>query len=147
MARDSLRILLAMRRRSVEQARYVLGACLVAEAGVADTIRSLDDTVRRDRETSGTWPGAHQFLEMSASRQESIDAERGVLAVDLAAAEVRSMEARGVVSAARMTAEAAEQLIGEREAAIRFESDRREQHVADDIARARLTGRPRHQPP
>jgi hypothetical protein len=142
-----MRILLSMRRRSVEQARYALGACLVAEGGVADRIRSLDDTVRRDRETGGTWPDAHQFLEMSASRQESIRAERRILAADLAAAEVRSVEARGVVSASRTAAEAVEQLIGEREAAIQFESARREQHALDDIARARLAGRQRHQPP
>jgi hypothetical protein len=143
MARDPLRILLSMRRRSVEQVRHALAARLAAEAEVADRIRSLDGTVRRDREAGEAWPDAHQFREMLVSRQEVIQAERRTMAADLAAAEIDTGEARGVVSAARTAAQAVEELIGEREAASQADAARREQHVLDDIARARLAVRRR----
>jgi flagellar biosynthesis chaperone FliJ len=141
MARDPLRILLSIRRRAVEQARYALGACLVTEAGVADRIRSLDDTVRRDHEVSKAWQESHQFLEMSAIRTEVTRTERRTISADLAVAGIRSEEARGVVSAARTAAEAVEQLIGERLVASQADAARREQHVLDDIARARRATR------
>jgi hypothetical protein len=130
-----------MRRRAVEQARYALGACLLSEAEVADRIRSLDDTARRDREVSQTWQDSHQFLEMSAIRTEATRTERRTIAADLTVAGIRSEEARGVVSAARMAAEAVEQLIAERLAASQADAAKREQHVLDDIARARTTHR------
>jgi flagellar export protein FliJ len=143
MARDPLQILLSMRRRSVEQARYALGACLATEARVTDRIRSLDDTVRRDRETVRAWQDSHQFLEMSTVRLEAMLAQRRTMLAELAMAEARSAQARGVVAAARTAAEAVEQLMGERAVANRAEADKREQHVLDDIARGRLTLHPR----
>jgi flagellar biosynthesis chaperone FliJ len=143
MARDPLRILLSMRRRSVEQARQALAGRLAAETEVADRIRLLDDATRRDREAGGAWPDSHQFLEMSASRLEVVQAERQSLAADLTAAERGAAEARGVVSTARTAAEAVEELISQREAASQADATRREQHGLDDIARTRLTVRQR----
>jgi flagellar biosynthesis chaperone FliJ len=139
MARNPLQILLSMRRRSVEQARYALGACLATEAQAADRIRSLDDTVRRDRETVRAWQDSHQFMEMSAVRLDAMLGQRRTMLAELAMAETRSAQARGVVAAARTAAEAVEQLMGERAVADRAEADKREQHVLDDIARGRLT--------
>jgi hypothetical protein len=136
MARDPLRVLQAIRRRLVEQARYALGECLKAEAAVADRIAVLDDAVRRDREASEAWQEAHRFLEMSAIRVESTRAERQAIAAELAAAAAHSAEARRVVTDARTAAEAVETLIGERAAASQAEGIRREQHVLDDIGRA-----------
>lgn len=147
MARDPLQILLSLRRRSVEQARHALAARLAAEAEVADRILSLDGTARRDREAGEAWPDAHQFLEMFASRQEVVQAERRSLAADLAAATVDTGEARGVVSAARTAAEAVKELIGGREAASQADATRQEQHVVDDIARARLSARQQRRSP
>jgi flagellar biosynthesis chaperone FliJ len=137
MARDPLRILLSMRLRSVEQARAAMGVCLAAEAEVAGRIRLLDDALRRDRETSGAWQDAHQFLEMSATHLEVVRAERRTAAMALAAAALHSEEARGVVTAARTAAEAVEQLVSERETASRVEAAKREQHALDDMSRAR----------
>ena len=141
MARDKLGILLSMRRRSVEQARYALGACLAAENEVADKIRTLDDTARRDRTTGAEWQDAHRYGEMLAIRQDVTRAERGKFLADLTSAEAESGDARGIVSNARTAAEAVEQLIAERAAVCRAEALRREQHVLDDIARTRLTTR------
>jgi hypothetical protein len=145
MARDPLRILLSMRRRSVERARQVLAARLAAATDVADRIRLLDDATRRDRAVGNAWPDAYRFLEMAASRQEVAQAERRDMADELAAAEAQAEEARSVVSATRTAAEAVEELIGQREAAGQADAARREQHVLDDLARARLTVRRRHQ--
>jgi hypothetical protein len=143
MARDKLRVLLSMRRRWVEQARYALGACLAAECEAAEKIRALDDTARRDSETGRTWQDSHQFLEVSAIRQDASRAERGTILMDLTSAEAESENARGVVSDARAAAEAVEQFIAERAAAYREEALGREQHVLDDIARARSAVRRR----
>lgn len=146
MARDPLRILLSMRRRSVEQARYALGACLAAEAEIADKIKSLDDATRRDRETGAAWQDSHLFLEMSASRLETSQAERRTILSDLTEADTRSGEARRVVSAARAAAEVVDQLIGERSVVSQADAARREQHVLDDISRARVAIRQRRAP-
>jgi flagellar biosynthesis chaperone FliJ len=143
MARDKLRVLLSMRRRSVEQARYTLGACLAAESEAAEKIRTLDDTARRDRETGAVWQDSHRFLEISTSRQDIVRAQRRIIMADLTAAETCSEDARAVVATARSAAEAVEQIISERTAASRTEAIRREQHVLDDITRTRIAGRQR----
>jgi len=143
MARDPLQVLLTVRRRAVEQARFAMAACLMAEAAVSDRLGLIDALAKLDREASGAWQDAHQFLQMSSLRLEAVRAERQTVAADFAAATSRSAQARGVVTAARLAAEAVEQLLGEREAARRVESARREQHVQDDIARARLAARRR----
>ena len=135
MARDPLRILLSVRRRSVEQARYALGACLAEEAMIAGSIVALDDAAARDRDTARAWQESHQFKETAAMRLAATHAERQAIRTNLAAAEDRSARARGVVAAERAAAEAVEQLIEEREAAARAETNRREQHILDDIAR------------
>lgn len=145
MARDPLRILLAVRRRAVEQARYALEACLGVEAEIVEGIRSLDDTARRDREAGGAWQDAHQFVEMTAVRLEARQTDRRALEADLVAAEGRTADARTVLTAARTAAEAVAHLADSRAAAAQAELDRREQHVLDDIARARHGMRQRNE--
>ena len=50
MARDPLRILLSLRRRSVEQARQALAVRLTLVSEVEGMIHALDEATRRDRE-------------------------------------------------------------------------------------------------
>ena len=140
MARDPLLVLHAVRRRAIEQARYALGHCLQAEAEVAERARLLDETRRRDREASGAWQDANQFLEMASIRAGAVRAERQAVAAEAVKVAIRSGEARGAVTAARMAAEAVEQLINETAAAARATAATREQHVLDDIARLRRGG-------
>jgi hypothetical protein len=142
MARDKLQVLLAVRLFSVEQARSALGACLAAEAVVADRLRALDAAAQRNRETCAGWDDAHKFLEMSAIRLASLRAERRTVVAELATAAARSADARGIVTVARTAAEVVEQVTAERKAAGQAGEARREQHVLDDIARARRVGRP-----
>jgi len=147
MARDKLQVLLSLRRRSVEQARYALAACLAAESEAADRIRTLDDTVRRDRETGAGWQDAHQFVEMSVIRQDDTRADRGMMLADLMSAEAASARARGAISHARADVETVAHLSVERAAVCRDEALGREQHVLDDIARTRLAIRQRRERP
>lgn len=135
MARDPLRILLSVRRRSVEQARYALGACLADEAAAAGKIIALDHAAARDCATAGAWPDSFQFREMAAMRLAATHAERQAIGAELMAAEDRSTQARGVVATERAAAEAVEQLIQQRDAAVLAETNRRDQHTLDDIAR------------
>lgn len=143
MARNSLQVLLSIRRRAVEAARYALAASLTSEAVVADRIAAIDTAMQRDRKASGTWPEAHQFVEMSAARLAAARVEREALAAELASAAARTADARGVVTAARTAAEVVEQLLDERRAASQADAARREQHALDDIVRARLAPRQR----
>lgn len=136
MAGGPLFVLQALRRREVETARHALAACLQAEAGIADRIRSLDDAARRDRAVSDAWQDRHQFLELAAIRLAAARAERSKAALQLTAAAARSQEARDLLTAARTAAEAVDQLIDERVAAAQAEAARRAQHELDDIARA-----------
>jgi putative heme degradation protein len=74
---------------------------------------------------------------MAALRGEVARAERRDAEAALGVAEAKSARAREGVTAARTAAEAVEQLISERMAASRAEQALREQHVLDDISRAR----------
>lgn len=137
MARDSLAILRTVRRRSVEEARYALGACLAAEAAVTERIQAIDDAARRDRAASQAVDGAHQFLEIFARRLQAAEQDRSAAEAALTVARARSDEARAAVVDARTAAEAVETLISERLAAAETDAGRREQHMLDDIARPR----------
>jgi flagellar biosynthesis chaperone FliJ len=137
VARDPLRILLAVRRQSVEQARALLGACLRSEAEALEGIRLLADAERRERTTCAAWPEALGFVEMAALRREVTRARRRDAEAALAAAEAKSAQARDGVTAARTAAEVVEQLIEERACAWRTEQALQEQHALDDISRPR----------
>jgi flagellar biosynthesis chaperone FliJ len=136
MARDPLRVLLAIRQRAVEQARYALAACLTNEAAAKDRISALDAAMQRDRAASGGWQDVLQFHEMSAVRLDVVRAERRTVAANWAAAASLTARARDAVTAARAAAEAVEQLASEQAAARQVEAEKRAQHVLDDIARA-----------
>ena len=70
------------------------------------------------------------------------------VAADLAAAAVGTGEARGVVvGRANARRKRSSELIGEREAASQADATRQEQHVLDDIARARLLARQQRRSP
>ena len=129
MARDSLKTLRASRRRSVEEARYALGACLTAEAQAAAAVQAITDAARRDRAAYQAAEHSHQFLEIFIRGLRASDAQRLAAQAALTAAQARSAEARAAVVAARMAAEAVETLNFERAAAAELEANRREQHA------------------
>jgi flagellar biosynthesis chaperone FliJ len=137
MADDPIRLLQALRRRSVEEARQALGTCLAAEAQLAETIREIDAQSEIDLAANQDVNEAHRFLEMFARRLRVREAERKAAAAALTAAQTRSDEARLFVVAARTAAEALDALIAEKAAAMQANTDRREQHALDDIARNR----------
>jgi pantoate kinase len=135
MARDPLLVLQTVRRRSVEAARYELGACLTHEAAAADKIRAIDEAAQKDRAAHPSLEAAHQFIEMFARRTAAAEAERRAAVEALAAAQARSADARAAVVAARTAAEAVATLIAERSAAAEAEANRRDQHTLDDMTR------------
>jgi hypothetical protein len=138
MAADSIRILRAVRRRSVEEARHALGACLTAEAQAVDAVQAIVDKARRDRAAHQTVEEPHQFLEMFLRRSGVAEAERVSAEAALTAARARSDAARIAVVAAQTAAEAVETLIAERALSDEEEANRREQHALDDMARTRF---------
>src|SRR5947209_2353849 len=105
MARETMRILQAVRRRSVEEARRALGACLAAEAETADRLRALDDAASRDCQAHPELPEAHQFLDMFALRTQARASDRQEAELALAAAQAASAEARTATVTARTAAE------------------------------------------
>jgi flagellar export protein FliJ len=133
-----MRILQTVRRRSVEEARSALGACLMAEKQAEDAIRAIDDKSRRDRAAHPTLQEAHCFLEMFARRVGASEMERRAAEAALTTAQAKTAEARAAVVAARTAEEAVETLIAERAAADEAEASRREQHALDDMARTRF---------
>jgi hypothetical protein len=138
MAADSIRILRAVRRRSVEEARHALGACLAAEALAVDAVESIVDKARRDRAAHQTVGEPHQFLEMFLRRSGVAEAERVSAEAALAAARARSDAARIAVVAAKTAAEVVETLIADRASSDEEDANRREQHALDDMARTRF---------
>jgi flagellar biosynthesis chaperone FliJ len=138
MAANPIRILRAVRRRSVEEARHALGACLAAEAQAADAVEAIVDKARRDRAAHHTVEEPHQFLEMFLRRSGVTEAERVSAEAALTTARIRSDAARLAVVAAQTAAEAVETLIAERALSDEKDASRREQHVLDDMARTRF---------
>jgi hypothetical protein len=138
VSHDSIPILRIIRRRSVEEARYALGACLSVEAAAAAAVQAIGDAARRDRAAHDGVADGYLFLESFALRVRTGEAERRAAEAALMAAQARSAEARAVVAAARTAAEAVETLMTEREAAEAAGASRREQHALDDMARARF---------
>jgi flagellar export protein FliJ len=138
MSHDPLGLLRKLRRRSVEQARSALAACLMAENQAAERIASIDDSARRDRAAHATLEYAHCFQDMFARRTGVRQANRGPAEASLAAARTSTAEARAAVVAARTAAEAVETLISERAAADAAAAARAEQHALDDMARTRV---------
>ena len=80
---------------------------------------------------------------MFVARLHQAQAERHALRMALAAAEARSADARAALASARRAAEAVETLLQERKAAAALQTEKRAQHVLDDIARTQLA-RHRH---
>jgi flagellar biosynthesis chaperone FliJ len=138
MARDPIRLLQAIRRRSVEEARQALGLCLAAEAKLAEEIREIDAQSEIDRAANQAVEEPHRFLEMFVRRLRARDVERNAAAAALTAAQTRSDEARLAVVAARTAAEAVDTLIAEKAARAQADTNRRELHALDDIARNRF---------
>jgi hypothetical protein len=138
VAADSIRILRAVRRRSVEEARHALGACLAAEAQAVDAVEAIVNQARRDRAAHQTVEDPHQFLEMFLRRSGVAEAERASAEAALTAARARSDAARTAVVAARTAAEAVETLIAERALSDEDDANRREQYALDDMARTRF---------
>jgi hypothetical protein len=137
MARDPMRVLHAVRLRDIEAARHALAACLLVETGVLERIRTIGDTVQRDRAAYSTMQEAHRFQEMFMLRQRTVEAERQAAEGELAAVRIRTAAARAAVVEARTAAEAVETLMTDRQAAAGLEAARREQHTLDDMARTR----------
>ncbi len=138
MAVDSIRILRAVRRRSVEEARQALGASLAAEAQAVDAVEAIVEQARRDRTAHQTVEEPHHFLEMFLRRSGVAEAERIAAEAALTAARARSDAARIAVVAAKTAAEAVETLIAERALSDEEHANRREQHALDDMARTRF---------
>jgi hypothetical protein len=138
MAADSIRILRAVRRRSLEEARHALGVCLAAEAQALDDLETIVDKTRRDRATHHAVEDPHQFLEMFVRRSGVAEAERVSAEAALTAARGRSDAALIAVVAAQTAAETVEMLIAERALLDEDDANRREQHALDDMARTRF---------
>ena len=138
MARDPLLMLRIVRRRSVEGARYALGACLAAEAEAADRIKAIDDEAQRNRVAHPKMEDAHLFQEMFTQQVLATQAARVVAAANFTAAQASSAEARALVVAARTAAEAVETLIAERTVLEEVAASKAEQHALDDMTRTRF---------
>lgn len=138
MAANSIRILRSVRRRSVEEARFALGACLATEAQAVDALEAIVEQARRDRAAHQTVEEPHQFLDMFVRRSGVAEAERVSAEAALTAARARSKAARIAVVAAQTAAEAVETLIAERALSDEEDANRREQHALDDMTRTRF---------
>jgi VIT1/CCC1 family predicted Fe2+/Mn2+ transporter len=138
MAANSIRILRSVRRRSVEEARSALGACLATEAQAVDAFEAIVEQARRDRAAHQTVEEPHQFLEMFVRRSGVAEAERLSAEAALTAARARSEAARIAVVAAQTAAEAVETLIAARALSDEEDANRREQHALDDMTRTRF---------
>jgi flagellar biosynthesis chaperone FliJ len=138
VARDPMRMLLAVRRHAVEQARHALATCLRTETAAAETLRAVDAAAERDRAANRAVVEAHRFADMFALRLQATSTERHVAEAALMAARDAAAEARIVLVGVRTAAESVATLIAERVDAAEGEINRREQHALDDMARARF---------
>lgn len=137
MAHERLRVVLSVRRRAVEEARRVLVQQLKSEAEAEAAVDALDDETRRNRQAGRATEEMLLFLDMIGRRVLAINAARQRAMAALIAAQARSAQARQVVASARASEEAVETLLTQREAADVASKTRRDQHILDDLVRAR----------
>ena len=147
---DKLRVLLTLRERTVDEARQALSACVAAETAAMDAIRTMDETIYRERAAADQFNAAHpinaqQGREIFAAWSVRARAMRQVAVTRLAEAELQTGEARAVLAAARTAVRVAERLIAEREEARRAAAEARDLHALDDIARQRHRARSKSQ--
>jgi flagellar biosynthesis chaperone FliJ len=138
MARDPMRMLRTVRLHAVEQARHALAECLRTETMAADKLRAIDEAAERDRVANRSVVEAHRFIDMFALHSQASATERLAAEAALMAARDVTAEARAALVTARTAAESVETLITERADAAKVDTDRREQHALDDMARARF---------
>ena len=137
MARDPMALLRQVRQRSVEQARRDLAVCLAAAAAAAARIDQLDQAIRDDRAAHALIEDAFRFQDMLHARRAAVEAERLAAMRELREAEARSEEARAVLVASRVDAEAVTALIAERADEAAGVEARREQSELEETNRCR----------
>ncbi len=137
MAREPLKLLLSVRNREADRRRQDLAQCLLAEAEAAETIRSIEAAMARDREYQESRADSCQFRDIFLAARQHLRSQRQRAAAALANAETRSETARGQLAEARLAAEAVDRLIAETTLLARVKADRLAQHELDDIARAK----------
>ncbi len=141
MARDPLGVLLTVRQRTVDQARQALAICLKVETAAIEAIRAIDSAIGQEQAVADRFPEHHRGTDVVAAWLGRVRAERAQAVAKLAAAEIQSATARAVLVAARSAAQAVQRTIAERAIVARGEAEKRDQHVLDDIARARRAAR------
>jgi flagellar biosynthesis chaperone FliJ len=137
VAVDQLQVLLTIRQRSVDHARQVLAACLIAETAAMAAIDALEDAQRQERDVAHQQAEHHRATNMYAAWSGRMRVRQATARAALGDAEVKTTSARGVLAETRSAARAVERLIEERAVAARIEAARREQHALDDVTRTR----------
>jgi hypothetical protein len=145
--RDRLHLLLAIRQEAVDHALRALAECIAAETEAARIVSAIEEAVPVERAQTDrqghidrngqTLVGNEAFAAWSAWARAR---KREGLAA-LALAEAQSAGARAEVASARAAAQAVGQLIESRVAHRKAETERKEGHVLDDIARAQRRAR------
>ena len=137
MARDTLALLHALRRRAVDRAVQTLAACIAAETAAAVAVAAIENAIPQERaaaDASADTPHAMEdFARWAAEARSRRDA--GLAALALSQAQTAS--ARTHLAEARSEASAVEELIAVRTARARELAERGEAHALDDIARTR----------
>lgn len=141
MGRDPLGILLTVRQRTVDQSRQALATCLKVETAAMEAIRAIDNAIGQELAVADRFPEQHRGTDVVAAWLGRVRGERTQAVAKLAAAEIQTAAARAVVLAARSAAQAVQRTIAERAVVARAEAEKRDQHVLDDIARARHAAR------
>ena len=141
MPRDRLHLLLAIRQEAVDHALRDLADCLAAETAAASIIAALDEAVPVERAQTDRHAEALAGNEAYAAWSAWTRVRKREGLAELARAEAQSVRARAEVAAARAAAQAVGQLIESRVAQRKTETERREGHVLDDIARAQRRAR------
>lgn len=132
---DPLTSLARVRALAVDDAKRALADCLAAESAARQALRTLDHTIAAETEAASDPSGDDRTVEIFSAWLCRIATERQTAASALERAEVRSNEARIVLTMGRSAARATEELLAERAEAEHTRRTVREQAALDEAGR------------
>lgn len=143
MSSEPLEALLRLRRLAVDEARRGLAECLRLESEAATAVSAIRASMERETEAATSLMAGDAEVEAFAAWLRRILPKLHAAEVAEAEAEAATVEARGVLGAARAGVRAVEETLERHAAAAQAEAERKAQAEIDEAA---LRGAPCAEP-
>ena len=137
MTHDPLETLLLLRRLAVDEARRGLADCLRVESEAAHAVAEIEAAIGHETDVAANLASDDAEVEAFAAWLRRIRPKQHAAQAAEAQAEAATVHGRAVLAATRAAVRAAEQMLEEREVAIREKAEHQAQGDIDEVAQRR----------